>query len=104
LPVSVVAVQRAPRLQRLHQDFAILFRYSFVKLALLRCLGKQFRNLSLEIGLDVANALRNASERLGRVQKGVVIELDERLKGDTQALAVIEDRAMVDTESAMGRD
>ena len=29
------------------------------------------------------------------VQKSVVIELDERLKGDTQALAVIEDRAMV---------
>src|SRR5258707_4844724 len=93
--VSVVAVQRAPRLQRLHQDFAIFLRYSFVELALLRCLGKQFRNLSLKIGLDVANALRNASERLGRVQKGVVIELDERLKGDTQALAVIEDRAMV---------
>ena len=51
--------------------------------------------MSLEIGLDVANALRNASERLGRVQKGVVIELDERLEGDTQALAVIEQRAMV---------
>ncbi len=36
--VGVVAVQRAPRLQRLHQDLAIFFRYGFVKLALLRCL------------------------------------------------------------------
>ena len=79
----------------MQQDLAILFRYSFVKLALLRDLGEQFRNLSLEVSLYVTNALRNASERAGRVQKRVMIELDERLKRDTQALAVIENRAMV---------
>jgi hypothetical protein len=62
---------------------------------LLRGLGKQFRNLSLEICLDVANALRNACECPARMQKGIVIELDEGLKRDTQALAVIEKRAMV---------
>src|SRR4029077_15667976 len=85
------------------QDLAILLRNGFVKLALLRDLGEQFRNLSLEVDLDVTNALRNTSQRLRRVQKRIVIELDERLERDTEALAVIEHRAMVIGNSPWAR-
>ena len=58
-------------------------------------LGEQLRDLPLKIGLDVANALRLAAERLGRVQQRIVIELDERLERDAEPLAVIEQGAVV---------
>src|SRR5258708_40134360 len=48
----------------------------------------------MKIILDVENALRNVCECPGRMQKCIVIELDEGLERDTQALAVIEKRAM----------
>ncbi len=51
--------------------------------------------MSLKVNLYVTNALRNTSEGVGRVQKRIVIKLDEWLKLDTQTLAVIENRAMV---------
>ena len=79
----------------MQQDLAIFSRDSFVKLALLRDLCEQFRDLSLEVSLYVTNALRNASKRAGGVQKRVMIELNERLKRNPQAPAVIENRTMV---------
>ncbi len=57
---------------------------------MLRDLGEQFRDLSLEIGLDVADPLRDATETLGRMQIGVVIELEERFERDVQPPAVIQ--------------
>src|ERR1700743_903561 len=51
--------------------------------------------MALKIGLDVADALRLAAEVVGRMQQRVVIELDERLKRDIEALAIIEQRPMV---------
>ena len=63
--VGIVLVQRAPGPQRLQQDLPVLHRHRFVELALLRDLGEQLRNMPLKIGLDVADALRLAAERLG---------------------------------------
>src|SRR5271168_5667501 len=51
--------------------------------------------MALKIGLDIADALRSAAERIRVVQQRVVIELDERLKRDTEPLAIIQQRAMV---------
>src|ERR1700743_3359123 len=51
--------------------------------------------MALKIGLDVADALRLAAECVGRMQQRVVIELDERLERDIEALAIIEQRPMV---------
>src|SRR5260370_37527275 len=62
----------------------------FVELALLGHLGEQFRNVTLKVGLDIADSLRLAVERIGGVQQRVVIELDERFERDAQPLAIIE--------------
>jgi len=43
----------------------------------------------------VAQALRLAAEGILGVQMGVVVDLDERFEADAQALAVVEDAAMV---------
>src|SRR5579863_2222290 len=93
--VGIVGIERAPASQRLQQDFTILLRHGFVEPSLLRRLGQQFRNLALEVHLDVANALRNAAEGAGGVQERVVVKLDERLKRRAETLAVIEKRAVV---------
>jgi hypothetical protein len=46
--------------------------------------------MALKVGLDVTDALRAAGEPIDRMQQRVVIELDERLKRDVEALAIIE--------------
>ena len=51
--------------------------------------------MPLKIGLDVANALRLAAERRRGVEQGVVIELDEGFERDAEALAVIEQGAVM---------
>src|SRR4051794_19435233 len=91
----MVLVQRAPRLQRLQQYFLVLQRYSFVEFALLRDLGEQFRDMPLEVGLDIADPLRLAAERMGRVKQRIVIELDEGLQRDAEPLAIIQHGAMM---------
>ena len=52
-------------------------------------------DMALEVGLDLADALRLAAERLGRMQIGIVIELLERLERHAQPLAVIEQAVVV---------
>ena len=49
----------------------------------------------MKIGLDVANTLRPTAERAGRVQKRIVIELNERLERDVETLAVIKHSTMM---------
>ena len=43
----------------------------------------------MKIGLDVANTLWLTAERVGGVQKRIVIKLNERLERDVKAFAVI---------------
>ena len=49
----------------------------------------------MKIGLDVANTLWPTAERAGRVQKRIVIELNERLERDVETLAVIKHGTMM---------
>ena len=51
--------------------------------------------MALKIGLDVANTLRLAAERIRGVEQGVVVELDEGFERDAEALAVIEQGAVM---------
>ena len=93
--VGIIAVERAPRFERLQQHLLVLCRDFFIEPALRGGLGEQLGHLSLEIGLDGANTLRLAAERAGGMQQGIVIELDERLDRDIEALAVVEQRAVM---------
>src|SRR5436190_20361352 len=88
-------IQGAPRSERFQQDLAILRCNRFIETALMCRLGKKLREIPLEIGLDFADALGSATERAGSVQKRIVIELNERLDRDIEALAVIEHRTMM---------
>ena len=97
-------VQRAPRFERLQQDLLVFRRDRFIEPALRGRLGEQLGDLPLEIGFDVANALRLAAERARGMQQRIVIELDERLERDVEALAVIEDARDDDRESATAPD
>ena len=81
--------------QRLQQNFPVLPRHRVVERALPRRLGQQFGDAPFKIGLDVANALRLALERLGRMQERIVIELDEWLERDAEPATIIQDRVMV---------
>ena len=51
--------------------------------------------MALKIRFDVTNALRLPGERIRGVEQGVMIELDERFEGHTEALAIIEQGAVV---------
>jgi hypothetical protein len=55
--VGVIAVQRAPRFERLQQDFLVLRRDRFIEPASRSGLGKELGDLTLKIGLDGADAL-----------------------------------------------
>ena len=94
-PVAEILVERAQRAQRFQQDFLILLRHRIVEPALFRRLGEEFRHAAVVIGLDVADALRLAAERVGGMQPGVVIELDEGLERNPETAAIVEDRIVV---------
>src|SRR5665213_4405927 len=88
-------VERAPAAQRLEQDLLVLLGHRIVEMALVRGIAEQLGDAAVEIGGDCAIALRLAAERVVRVDIGVVIDLDERLERDFEALAIIEQRAVV---------
>ena len=94
-PIAEVLVERAERPQRLEQDLLILLRHRIVKRAFFRRLGQELGDAAVEIGLDVADALRLAVERAGGMQIGVVIELDEGLERDPEAAAIVQNRVMM---------
>ena len=83
------------RAQRLEQDLLILLRHRLVERALPGRLGQKFGDRPFEVRLDLADALRLAAESLGRMQIGIVIELNERLERDAEPAAVIQDRMVV---------
>ena len=88
-------VERAPAAQRLEQDLLVLLGHGIVEMALIGGLAEQLGDAAVEIGGDCAIALRLAAERVVRVDIGVVIDLNERLERDFEALAIIEQRAVV---------
>ena len=94
-PIAEVLVERAERPQRLEQDLLILCRHRVVERALFRRLGQELGDAAVEIGLDVADALRLAVERIGGMQIGVVVELDEGLERDPEAAAIVQDCVMM---------
>ena len=59
--------------------------------------------MALKIRLDVTNALRLAGERIRSVEQGVMIELDEGFEGDAEALAIIEQGAVMIRNSPRSR-
>ena len=93
--VGVILVEHAPPAQRLEQHLAIPVRHLLVELALPNHLGEQLRNMALEVGPDLADPARLATECLGRMQVGIVVELLEGLELHAQPLAVIEQAVVV---------
>ena len=66
--VAEILVERADRPQRLEQNLAILRRHLVVKRALSRRLGQELGDAAVEVGLDLADALRLAVEGGRRMQ------------------------------------
>jgi hypothetical protein len=93
--VGVVVVERAPLTQRLQQQLLVLGGDRLIELVLAHRLGEEFGHTAVEVREYVAQALRLAAEGIPCVQIGVVVDLDERFEADAQALAVVEDAAMV---------
>lgn len=69
-----------------------------VELALVRRLRQQLGDVTGEVSLNVTITLRSAAKGIRRVEIGVVIDLDERLKRDAEALAIVEQTAMVERD------
>src|SRR5262249_50900232 len=88
--VGVVRIERPPTAQGSQENFLILARDGLVELALARCLGKQLCDIAIEIGLDLAIALRFAVEGAPRMEPSVVVHLNERLERDVEASAIVE--------------
>ena len=94
-PIAKVLVERAKRAQRLEQDRLILLRHRVVERALLCRLGEKLGDAAIEIGFDVADALRLAVESASGMQIGVVVELDEGLERDPETAAIVQDCVMM---------
>ena len=62
-PVAKVLVEGAEVAQRLEQDFLVFLRHLVVERALPHRLGEKLGDAAVEIGLDLADALRLAAER-----------------------------------------
>ena len=90
-------------LQRLEQDFLVLLRNRVVERAFPDRLGQKLGRAAVEIGLDLADALRLAAEGVRRVQPGVVIELDERLERHPEPAAIVEDGVVMVGDSPRPR-
>ena len=95
LGIFVIGVQRAPVLQRRHQDLAVLLGHRLVQRALPGALGQKLGDMAMEVGLDLAIALRLAAESLGGMDIGVVIDLGEGLERHAQAVHIMQDALMV---------
>src|SRR5262249_4330562 len=74
-----------------------------VELALVCRLRQQLGDVAGEVGLNVTVTLRSATKGTRRVEIGVVVDLDERLERDAEALAIIEQTAMVERDSPWSR-
>ncbi len=95
LLVLVIVVQRPPVLQRRQQHFLVFLGDGLVQRFLLGGFGQQFSDMAVEIRLDVAEALRLAAKRLGRMDIGVVVDLGEGLQRDIEPVDVMQDALVV---------
>ena len=93
--VRVVAVERAPSLQRLEKFLPILLAHRGIEGTLLGGLRQQLGHMALVIRFDLAIAPRLTAERTTVMQIRVVVDLDERFQRNAEPLAVIEHAAMV---------
>ena len=93
--VAVVAVERAPAPQCGEQHLRVLGRHCAGEAIGADGLGQHVRDGAVEVCLHRAVALRLAAERADAVQIGVVVDLDERLERHAEALAVIQQAAVV---------
>ena len=93
--IGVVVVERTPILQRIEKDLGVLFRHRMIELVRVDHLRQKLGDHAVEIGLHGPVTLRLTAEGALRVQVGVVVDLDEGLERDAEALAVIEQRPMV---------
>jgi hypothetical protein len=71
LLVFVVLVQRAPLAHGLEQNSLSSLVTAWSRLFWRAGLGQQLGHIAVEVGLDLAVALRLAAERLGRMDIGV---------------------------------
>ena len=67
-PVAKILVEGAEVTQSLEQDFLVLLRHCVVERALPDGLGEKLGRAAVEIGLDLADALRLAAECVRGVQ------------------------------------
>jgi hypothetical protein len=77
------------------QQFLVLRGDQLIELVLAHRLGEKLGDAAIEVRQYVAQALRLATEGIPGVQIGIVVNLDERFEADTQALAVVQDAAVV---------
>src|SRR6516162_4383408 len=94
-PCRQVGIERAPLAQRLQQQLLVLRRDRLIELILAHRFGEELGYAAVEVRQYVAQALRLAAEGILSVEISVVVDLDERLKVDSQTLAVVEDTAVV---------
>ncbi len=92
--VRVVRVESPPAPQRLQQQLLVASRDRVIQLPLTGRLGQQLGDAALQVGIEMTETLRLASERVLCVEVGVLIDLHERLECHAQSTAVV-DNAVV---------